>query len=584
MRKLYNIIHSVVDHKISLKELYFSLSTWFTALFLFLGFATKFNTTLLVANLVLAFYIYLILILVTNRLLLSGFLTLLLAVSFDYIKLIKWQFLMQEFSAADFFMLKLLINHGLLRLMYEYATKEIYLIFILLLLNFILLWNRYDTLLDKMRLGAKNYYALRIVSIGVAILLLSKLFDISFDKRSYFYMAIDSIKKENSGFQRKLYGPFADVVFTIPDIYIEPLEGTIDSSLIAQEVEKSKDNILTPIEEMPDIVVILNESVFNPSKLDYDFADKFNFAFFNQGKYTKYYGTLNVNTFGGSSWISEYEINTGVPHASFSGPSYMPFITLIPKTQNSIMSYLKSIGYNVEVVYPVDKNFSLAEESYTSLGADKITDVYEIGYNPDSWSKIPDRVIGDMIISALDKHPEKPKYIFAATMLNHGPHSSFTKDTIGCSLSMNDQLCSKLNDYIGRIIKTNKDQLELIDKLMKRKKKTIVVNFGDHLPSFEGFSTQLRFTKDIRNYYKTFYNINANFNVAGKEHYPALDITFIPGLILDLAKLNTNEFYLANSFMRKMCNGNFDKCEAKQPKEQRLVESYKSLITKQLRF
>lgn len=584
MRKLYNIIHSVVDHKISIKELYFSLSTWFTALFLFLGFATKFNTTLLVANLVLAFYTYLILILVTNRLLLSGFLTLLLAVSFDYIKLIKWQFLMQEFSAADFFMLKLLVNHGLLRLMYEYATKEIYLIFILLLLNFILLWNRYDTLLDKIRLGAKNYYALRIVSFGVALLLLSKLFEISFDKKSYFYMAIDSIKKENSGFQRKLYGPFADVVFTIPDIYIEPLEGTIDSSLITQEIEKSKDNILTPIEEMPDIVVILNESVFNPSKLDYDFADKFNFDFFNQGKYTKYYGTLNVNTFGGSSWISEYEINTGVPHASFSGPSYMPFITLIPKTQNSIMSYLKSIGYNVEVVYPVDKNFSLAEESYTTLGADKITDVYEIGYNPDSWSKIPDRVIGDMIINALDKHPQKPKYIFAATMLNHGPHSSFTKDTIGCSLSMNDQLCSKLNDYIGRITKTNKDQLELIDKLMKRKKKTIVVNFGDHLPSFEGFSTQLRFTKDIRNYYKTFYNINANFNIAVKEHYPALDITFIPGLILDLAKLNTNEFYLANSFMRKMCNGSFDKCEAKQTKERRLIESYKSLITKQLRF
>ena len=54
---------------------------------------------------------------------------------------------------------------------------------------------------------------------------------------------------------------------------------------------------------------------------------------------------------------------------------------------------------------------------------------------------------------------------------------------------MNDQLCSKLNDYIVRLHMTNKDQLDLIEKLMRRKKKTIVINFGDHLPSFEGFST-----------------------------------------------------------------------------------------------
>lgn len=36
-----------------------------------------------------------------------------------------------------------------------------------------------------------------------------------------------------------------------------------------------------------------------------------------------------------------------------------------------------------------------------------------------------------MIIENLDK--DKPKYVFAATMLNHGPHSSFFLDKIVCS-------------------------------------------------------------------------------------------------------------------------------------------------------
>ncbi len=580
MKKVFKIIDAIVDHKISLKELYFSLTTWFGILVLFLGFATKFHTTLLLANLIIALYVYLIIILITNRILLSGFSTLLLAVLFDYIKLIKWQFLMQELSAADFFMLKLLINHGLLRLVYEYATKEIYLIFVLLLINFILLWNKFDTFLDKQRLGSKNFYALRLISFGVAILLSSKLFEIAFDKKSYFYLAIESIKSESKDYPRKIYGPFADIIFTIQDIYIDPIAGKVDESLLVDRVEKEKNTIITNKDEMPDIVVILNESVFDPSKLDYDFADKLKFAFFQNGNYTKYSGILNVNTFGGSSWISEYEINTGIPHKSFAGPSYMPFITLVPHTKNSIMSHLRSLGYRVEVLYPVDKNFSLALDAYTTLGSHGVTDIYEYGFKPESWGRIPDKMIGDMIIDALDKNPEKPKYIFAATMLNHGPHSNFFPDNIGCSRSMNDQLCSKLNDYIARLTKTNEDQLDLIGKLMKRKKKTIIVNFGDHLPSFEGFSTQLRFTRDIKDYFKTFYNVNANFDIKDDSKYPELDITFIPGLLLDLATLNNNSFYKANSFIRKNCNGQITNCK----ENDKLLESYKSLIIKQLGF
>ena len=584
MKKVFKFFETLVEHKISLKELYFSLTSWRVLLVTFLGFTTKFHTSLWVANIIIALCVYLVIILITNRILLSGFLTLLLAVSFDYIKLIKWQFLMQELSAADAFMLNLLINHGLLRLIYEYATKEIYLIILLLIVNFMLIWNKSDTLLDKKRLGSKNFYALRLVSFGVAVLLASKLFDVALDKKSYFYRAIESTKAQTKHYPRKIYGPFADILFTVHDIYIEPRTGKIDSSLITDRALKQKNKITDDRNEMPDIIVILNESTFNPSKLDYDFADKLQFRYFQDGKYTKYSGIMNVNTYGGSSWISEYEINTGIGHKSFTGPGYMPFITLAPLTNNSIMLYLRSIGYRVEVLYPVDKNFSLAEEAYTKLGAHSITDIYEFGFKPESWGNVPDKMIADMIIDALDKNPEKPKYIFASTMLNHGPHSAFFPGTIGCSRSMNDKLCSKLNDYISRLRITEEDQLDLIEKLMRRKKKTIIVNFGDHLPSFEGFSTQLRFTRDIKDYYKTFYHINANFDIKDKSKYPALDIEFVPGLVLDMAELNGDTFYKANSIIRKKCNGIMSKCYDQDKGTDNMLESYKSLIVKQLGF
>ncbi len=581
MKKILHVFHSMVDYKISLKELYFSLSTWFILLVLFISVTTQFNTNLIIANLSIALCLYFMMLLVTNRILLSGFITLLFAVSFDYIKLIKWQFLMQDLSAADFFMLKLLVNHGLFRLIYEYATKEIYLIIILLGINIILLGNKSDTLLDKRQLGVKNFYAFRIVSIFVAILLGAQIFELAMDNKSHLGAVIKSIKSERDQYPRRIYGPFADIIFTLQDIYILPIEGKIPESTILEELKHHHYAATTKLEDMPDIVVILNESVFNPHTLDYDFADDFAFKFFAPNQYTKYSGILNVNTFGGSSWISEYEVNTGIPHKALAGPSYMPFITLVPHTKNSIMSHLRNAGYQVEVVYPVDKNFSLAFDAYTKLGAHQINDIYEFGFKPDSWGKIPDSMIGDMIVEALDRNPDKPKYIFAATMLNHGPHSSFYQDKLECGKMMNDKLCSKLNDYVDRLKQTDIDQTALIKQLMQRKKKTIIVNFGDHMPSFEGFSVQLRLTRDIKDYYKTFYNIHANFDIEDKTNYPFLDITFIPGLVLDMAKLNSQSFYQANSLMRKKCNGQIELCKTKHND---LSESYQSLIIKQLGF
>jgi phosphoglycerol transferase MdoB-like AlkP superfamily enzyme len=578
------LAHAIIDHKISLKELYFSLSTWFLLLICFLGFATKFYTTLWVTNIIIALFVYFLILLTTNRLLLSGFTTLLLAVSFDYIKTIKWQFLMQEFSAADFFMVQLLINHGLIRLIYEYATKEIYLIIILLAINFILLWNKSDRLLDKKDLTLKHYCSLRLLSVGLALLLSMKFLDLTSNRTSYVSMLINNIKSDYEKYPHKFYGPFADVIFTMQDLYIHPKAGSVDSKLVKSLVNNGyiKNQAINNSDEMPDIIVILNESVFDPNNLDYDFAQKLDFKFFQTNQYTKQYGTLNVHTFGGSSWISEYEANTGIAHRSFAGPSYMPFITLAPITQNSIMRYLRSMGYRVEVIYPVDKNFSLAKEAYTTLGANRIQDVYELGFKPKTWANVPDSVIGDMILDVLNQNPEKPKYIFASTMVNHGPHSSFFKDHIGCSMKMHDMLCSKLNDYMSRLRQTDEEQMDLINKLMKRKRKTIIVNFGDHMPSFEGFSPQLRFMRKIEDYYKTFYHVYANFEPKDPQgNYPILDITFIPGLVLDIAGLNQDNFYRANSLIRRKCSGVLDKCKIGAG-EQQILESYKTLMTEQL--
>jgi hypothetical protein len=69
-----------------------------------------------------------------------------------------------------------------------------------------------------------------------------------------------------------------------------------------------------------------------------------------------------------------------------------------------------------------------------------------------------------------------------------------------------------------------------------------------------------------------------------EKDYPHLDITFIPSLILDMAKLNKDPFYQANSLIRRKCHGQMNNCLAAKSDNyiKDLLESYRTLITRQL--
>ena len=51
-----------------------------------------------------------------------------------------------------------------------------------------------------------------------------------------------------------------------------------------------------------------------------------------------------------------------------------------------------------------------------------------------------------------------------------------------------------------------------------------------------------------------------------------------------MAELNGDTFYKANSIMRKKCRGTMSLCHGQNEDTDNLLESYKSLIVKQLGF
>jgi phosphoglycerol transferase MdoB-like AlkP superfamily enzyme len=377
----------------------------------------------------------------------------------------------------------------------------------------------------------------------------------------------------------KLYNKNKDKAGSDEFGMIEKKKYDVPSDLLKNEIRKLE-NQQFQNSDNPNIILALNESLFNPYYLDYDFVKKFDFDLFNN-KSIKSSGALLVRPFGGNTVISEYEIITGIAVTIFGGANYYPHLNMTKYTNSNLLAELKKRGYYNIIIYSVSKNTLNAENSYLKLGADKVLDISDYNFNPVDWRYISEKFLGFIIQNEIKNAPkDKPVFVFVLTMKNHGPHNNEEIDSIGCKSQMKSSTCSQLNDYIKRLKLIDYDWKIANEEILNSDKKTIMIHFGDHQPSFDGEIVELNFKypDGKKSNYRTFYNIRANYEIP-EFNLPLLDITYMPSIILDMVGGTDNEFYKASSFMREKCNGLFYDCDKKHHD---FIESYKSLMSDQL--
>ena len=298
------------------------------------------------------------------------------------------------------------------------------------------------------------------------------------------------------------------------------------------------------------------------------------------------HGLLSVDTYGGNTWISEYEMMSGVPIRVFDGHTDLPYV-FVNRTNHSLLSEFKKMGYETYMIYPVHKSFAQAASAYRELGVDHMYDVLDYGFERGErkWYDVPDNVVGDIVVDCLNKTTSKPKFVFVTTMSNHGPHDSYYQDKLGCqSSSLSSWTCGKLNDYVDRIKATDRDHKRFTKQLLARAKPTLFVNFGDHQPSFEGYFPEIQFhPNSMINQYKTFYSLKANFDIHVDRDYPILDLSFLSGLVMDAIDAYDSEYFNMNMLIRQKCHGRLSRCN-KLGIDTTLLDSYKAYLYEDLEF
>lgn len=224
-------------------------------------------------------------------------------------------------------------------------------------------------------------------------------------------------------------------------------------------------------------------------------------------------GYLSVPCFGAGTCNTEFEVQTGINIDDF-GPGEYPYRTIMKSKVCESMAYdLKKLGYSTHAIHNNDGTFYDRNLVFSHLGYDTFTSIeYMDGFEktPMGWAK--DYVLTDEIDKALNS-TSGTDYVFTISVQGHGDYPStpvegYTPEINVTNFPVAEQQ-SAFEYYVNQIHEMDNFIGELIEKLSERDEETVLVLYGDHLPTFD-------FTDDMLSNgdkFQTQYVIWSNFQM-----------------------------------------------------------------------
>lgn len=304
---------------------------------------------------------------------------------------------------------------------------------------------------------------------------------------------------ENYGF---IYGFSSSVVdrgMSKPNSYSKE---TIDQ--IQEKTESTKEKTADK-KKQPNIICVLLESFCDPDEIKFLDYNRDPVPTFHklEKKYSS--GYLTVPVVGAGTANSEFEVLSGMSMQYFGTGEY-PYKTILKKTDcESTASVLKKLGYGTHAVHNNGGNFYSRVNAFSMMGFDTFTskELMDIQtYTPNgSWAT--DDILVDETIKTLDA-TDTPDFTYTITVGSHGdyPKEAVISNPKFTLNNMEDEETkNQWTYYINQLNEVDTFMKDLINKLSKRDEDTVVVFFGDHLPTM-GLEDSDMVSNDI---YKTKY-------------------------------------------------------------------------------
>jgi len=304
------------------------------------------------------------------------------------------------------------------------------------------------------------------------------------------------------------------------------------------------------------LIVIMNESLSDLEMIGDLQLNKDPLSFIHGLEKNTIKGKLYVDTFGGSTSVTEYEFLTGNT-IRFLPIGSNPYANMCRSTEEGLVDLLKTQGYYAVAMHPYGASNWNRDKIYPAYGFDEFID--EKGYEGAQKIRnyVSDRADYDKIIEYLDGFDKEERlFIFNVTMQNHGGYdvnNGAIEKTIEIS-NIEDRAIAE--NYLSLINESDHAFEYLTDHFSKSKDPTMIVMFGDHLPRLsDSFFTSLYGKEKAENtpeennlMYTTPYLIWTNYD-SDFEEPKEISANYLGSYMLQCAGLKLTEY---NKFLLQM--------------------------------
>jgi phosphoglycerol transferase MdoB-like AlkP superfamily enzyme len=433
-------------------------------------------------NVLVILSLFLVLVAVTNRWLVSLIVTTVVVVLFGVISYFKFVFLGEPLYPWDLFLYNNVIN--LLPNLYQQVNMKkliMQAVILIALIAGLAVWIR---LKRPGRLIRFNLWT-RLGLLLAGLLVLSGF---------TFHRAVpqvEAVLKDHFGVfnqpwnQRNNYkenGFFVSFLFNAQSAIVLPPSGYGEKQMkeIIEEWAAGETDGSGEAGSPPNIIMIMNEAFWDPTLLEGVSYTRDPIPTVHEHQS----GWLLSPTFGGGTSNVEFEVLTGLSNAFLPSGS-VPYQQYIQQTIPALPSYLKNFGYGTLAVHPYPKWFWNREEVYQHFGFDDFIDIDRFENPEYKGPYVGDTEVTREIIRNVERS-EDPLFIYAVTMQNHTSYAADRYDEYEIhseSGTVSPGIKGILDTYAQGTADADAALAELMSHFEESDERAVIVFFGDHMPT-----------------------------------------------------------------------------------------------------
>ena len=243
-----------------------------------------------------------------------------------------------------------------------------------------------------------------------------------------------------------------------------------------------------------DVIMVMSESLWDPTRLSNATLSPDPMPTIRANAS----GNLFSPEFGGMTANVEFEALTGFSNA-FLPYGSIPYQQYVRRPLPSLATFFASKGYTTRAFHPFQSWFWNRSNVYQSLGFQSFMSEENMPVMDKRGQFTSDDALTKEIIRTADQTKE-PFFFFAVTLQGHGPYEKnrYAKNTIDVqSASLSPENRDSLATYAQGVREADSSLKALMDWAKKRRRETIIVLFGDHLPPLGNVYTETGYMPDV---------------------------------------------------------------------------------------